>query len=285
MNKIIYKSIIKKSDDESRIINAVISTEDVDHDGEVVVQEGIDTSEYQSSPIVLDRHNPDKHPVGKVISLNTKGGVTTASIQFTSKEENPDGYQTYRLYKGGYQTAFSVGLLPKEDDWRDGVRYLTKTVLKEISTVPFGSNPQAVAKAYKDGIITKQQMEEHLVYKTSDKKDFVKKSEYDNCNSMKSNQETDYQALYEKEVAKNGDLLEMVKGLTITVKHLTTKSDDEDSDTTDTDDSTEEDSDKGEKTESKEDSGNEEDVVFESEEEKEAVFDAIKKRYSVKGDK
>ena len=162
-----YLLVPKTIDEKNRTLTAVISNEDLDRQGDVVVQSGIDTTNFDLNPVVLDEHNVDgygnqvaRDPVGRVVKLIKNDTSTEAVVQFTTEEENPAGHRIWLQFKNGFRRAFSVGIGVIESEEReiDGkiVRYITKSELVELSVSVVGANPKALAKAYYKGHKYKQ---------------------------------------------------------------------------------------------------------------------------------
>ncbi len=54
---------VKAIDEDARTVKAIISTDSLDRDGEVVITKGLDLAEFKNNPIVLLGHDQDK-PIG-----------------------------------------------------------------------------------------------------------------------------------------------------------------------------------------------------------------------------
>ena len=208
--------------DGNLTIRAVISNEEVDRDNEVVVQSGIDTTNFLRNPVVLNKHNPFQDPIGKVIKLERVGTRTEATIQFTDENTNPEGYRIYKLYAGGYLNAFSIGFKTIKDEYRGNVRYITQSELIELSSVSIGANANAIAKALKDGAITKQEAENFIGNTQPKDSDLIRKvlTSDDECDYVKSmsniNKNEDLEA-------QNVELTKALNSALDTIKLLTSK--------------------------------------------------------------
>ena len=161
------------------------------------------------NPVVLDSHNlgsfgedAPRDPIGKVLDIRTDGDRTEADIQFTSKEENPNGYQKFLLYKGGFLRAFSVGLRVIQQEGKkvadETINYLTKTQLLELSAVSVPANPNALVKSFKSGYISKEFMEQALQVSKQEEE------QSDIINSMDEKQFNELKSLLE-DVSKKQD--------------------------------------------------------------------------------
>jgi len=155
---------IKGIDDEKHIIRGVFSTADEDRHGEVVDQKSWQLDDYLKNPVILFAHDHTQPAIGKALSLafNNEGNIE-GEIQFAA-DEYEFANTIYKLYKGGYMRAFSVGFQNEvtELDQENEQVTLKKNTLFEISTVNVPANALALAKA--KGIDTSP-LEKHLSQK------------------------------------------------------------------------------------------------------------------------
>jgi HK97 family phage prohead protease len=152
---------VKDVDDENSIITGVFSTADEDRHGEVVDQKSWMLDDYLQNPVILFAHDHTQPAIGKALSLNFNSeGNLEGQIQFATKEYE-FANTIFKLYKGGYMRAFSVGFqneVVEIDDEQEKVT-LKKNHLFEISTVNVPANALALAKS--KGIDTSP-LEKHL---------------------------------------------------------------------------------------------------------------------------
>lgn len=140
-----------------RTLAFVASDESKDRDGEVVKADGWELKNYRKNPVVLLNHAMHTLPIGKA-KVKIKDKALLTEITFASAEENPQADLAFRLAKGGFLNALSVGFMPRE--WVDGDgaktprRTYTKQELYEISVVTVPANPQALRRAVEAGAIT-----------------------------------------------------------------------------------------------------------------------------------
>jgi len=139
---------------DSRTVKFVLSTAKVDSMGDTIDPDGWDLKRYKKNPVVLwghDRHTP---PIGKCENVRVKDGALVGDVTFATAEEFPLADTIFRLVKGGYLNAGSVGFMPIEYDWNDkrgGFDY-KKHELREFSIVTIPSNPDALVVARSAGI-------------------------------------------------------------------------------------------------------------------------------------
>lgn len=129
-----------KAAEDTGTFEVVISTADVDRYGEVVVQEGMDTSLYMKNPVVLFGHDYYSLPVGICDSIELRDGKHIAKGRFAPASANPFAQQVRALYDLGILRATSVGFIVKEIEGK----IITKSELLEFSFVPVPANPHAL---------------------------------------------------------------------------------------------------------------------------------------------
>ena len=95
-------------------VDAVISTESIDRDGEVLIAQGMDSSEYDANPVVFYNHDYGQ-PVGQVTNLRRGRDKVEATIKFAKR---PDDFQgsyfpefVESLVEQGIVKGISVGFV------------------------------------------------------------------------------------------------------------------------------------------------------------------------------
>lgn len=142
------KEIIEKASSNDGRFEVVMSTNARDRSGEIVLQEGIDTRNYEKNPVVLFAHNYYDLPIGRVEEIIKESDKTIAKGVFVSKEINPKAQQIRKLYDAGIMKAVSIGFIPLEYEGN----VITKSELLELSFVPVPANPEALAVAKEKGL-------------------------------------------------------------------------------------------------------------------------------------
>lgn len=140
---------ISNIDEKTRTFEAVASDDSTDRHGENIKQDGWDIENFIKNPVVPWGHDYYNPPVAKAIEIGVKDNKLMFKPQFATAEEYGFADTIFKLYKGGYLRAFSVGFIPKE---MDGDTFVKQELL-EISAVTVPSNPNALALAYKEGVI------------------------------------------------------------------------------------------------------------------------------------
>lgn len=149
-----YTVETKSIDDESRVIEFVISTNSVDRSRDVIDQAGWRLESYFKNPVVLWCHDYSITPVAKSLSVWVEGEKLMSRDQFMTRDMSPFAYSVYQMYRDGYLNAQSVGFAPLEwtyDEERSGVNFLVQELL-EHSCVPVPANPEALVSARSAGI-------------------------------------------------------------------------------------------------------------------------------------
>lgn len=157
-------SLIKSSDEDkdSRSVRFVISTGAVDRERDVISPKGWDLKHFRKNPVVLFAHDNRRPPIGRGFDLEKGDEALKASVEFMDNETDTSGFSDmiFRMIKGGFLRATSVGFLPKEWEFEDedadrvfGINF-SKQELLEFSIVPVPANPEALIEARSKGIDT-----------------------------------------------------------------------------------------------------------------------------------
>tara|TARA_R110002012_G_scaffold24413_5_gene81575 strand:+ start:3722 stop:4324 length:603 start_codon:yes stop_codon:yes gene_type:complete len=152
-------------------VDAVISTETIDRDGEVLIAQGMDSSEYDSNPVVFYNHDYAQ-PVGQVTSLRRGKNRVDATIEFAKR---PEGFQgsyfpefVESLVDQGIVKGISVGFVPKQggvrkaskadkDNYGDEVSQVySQWKLLEVSIAPLPANGTALVQAVRKGVVSRE---------------------------------------------------------------------------------------------------------------------------------
>jgi phage head maturation protease len=176
LNKFTYLKEVKSTEDGKGVYYFIASTEDVDRDRDVMIVNGIDTTNYEKSPVILFAHNGRDFPVGKAVDIRKEDGKLLVGIEFADTEE---GQKVKYLVDNGYMKAVSIGFIAKEVYSKDGWfgekfdvlkekmpewyeknkeklliadRVIAKSELLEISVVPVPANQNALLVMRSKGI-------------------------------------------------------------------------------------------------------------------------------------
>lgn len=128
-------------------VEAIITSNAVDHHGEQIDMAGVDTSAYHGT--VLYGHDYEGLPIGKTLSMTKFKNQIKARFQLAVKEY-PFAQTVYDMIKGGYLTDVSIGGLVTS--WSEDYKTIEGLTMKEFSVVPIGANPQALITAKSLGL-------------------------------------------------------------------------------------------------------------------------------------
>jgi len=166
-------SEIKSQDSEGLKHTALLqaSTDDVDRDGEVILQKGISLKLFKKNPVICWAHDSQSRPpIGRSVWEKFDPHLKSL-VQFADRPEDypemvewfPD--TIYHLCKQGILKGVSIGFLPlegsaptvKEIELRPELascrRVIRKSMLCEISIVPIGCNPSCLIEGVSKGLI------------------------------------------------------------------------------------------------------------------------------------
>ena len=164
----------KAGKEDDRTVEFIATKEIADRDGEILMVKGIQTTNYKKNPVVLWAHERGSLPVAKAVKITKSGETLKIKVQFATPEEYGFADTVYKLVKGGYLGAVSLGFMPDFDKieypevklnqkvWR----IFHKVDLLEMSIVPIPANQEAlsVGKALEDGIIDEVEKKEWDMY-------------------------------------------------------------------------------------------------------------------------
>jgi len=151
---------------DDRSVDVVASTTTIDAHGDILEQDWR-LERYLRNPVVLWNHNrfesspwsmgegirpEDLLPIGRCSAVRIEGGTELhARMHFGSAEYNPMSERVFLGFDEGILRGVSVGFRPGRITEReiDGKMHfvLGNNELMELSAVPIGSNPDAVAKS------------------------------------------------------------------------------------------------------------------------------------------
>jgi len=142
---------LKEINEQDRTILFVASTEEQDRCGDIIRVAGWKFDAYDRNPVFLWAHDSSSLPIGKCVARQIDSLRLLMRMQFATIAENPLAEQTFRLYKGGFLSAVSVGFKPlkrspihPEDRWGDlGWEFIEQELL-EVSGVPVPANSSAL---------------------------------------------------------------------------------------------------------------------------------------------
>lgn len=158
-------------------IEATITTQTIDRDGEVLISQGMDASEYEKNPVVFYNHDYAQ-PIGKISDIRRGDGKIDATIQFAQRPEGFEGSYfpefVESLVEQGIVKGISVGFVPLEggtrrasskdqSDYGDEVKTVfSKWKLLEVSVAPLPANGDALVQSVRKGLCDVQEAKRWL---------------------------------------------------------------------------------------------------------------------------
>ena len=141
----------EKDDHADAPLTFVISSEEVDRHGDVVLAQGWRLQAYLQNPVFLWAHDYRLPVIGRALAVWPEPGQLLARLEFAPTDF---ASQVAALYRGGYQHGVSVGFRPlRYEERRDsrtgaflGIRFLEQELL-EVSAVPVPANRRALRRA------------------------------------------------------------------------------------------------------------------------------------------
>jgi len=97
---------------DDRSVDFTISTGAVDRYNSTIAVEGWDCAAYERNPVVLWAHDDSIPAIGRATQTRVEGGSLKSRATFCDRDTHPLADTVYRLIKGGYIGAASVGWIP-----------------------------------------------------------------------------------------------------------------------------------------------------------------------------
>lgn len=145
-----------------REVLAIISSDSIDRDGEVVSPKGLKKKNFAGNPVVMVNHDYQSLPIGKALWVKQDGNRILAKYYVTDKTEL--GRDVFGLLQDGVLNAHSIGFISnhsskpttQEKNLRPELAN-AKLIhrdweLMEFSVVGIPANPDATALAVSKGI-------------------------------------------------------------------------------------------------------------------------------------
>lgn len=154
----------------------VMSAEVEDRDRDIVIQAGLDSTEFEKNPVAPWAHRSGDFPVGKWENLQKLLGGrpkrTEGDLVLTMADPNAQRLEAH--WAAGSLVACSIGFMPKEierreipDDMKGDYYYpgyiIHTAELYECSPCSIPANPAALAKAAADGDVLSREIIEEVL--------------------------------------------------------------------------------------------------------------------------
>lgn len=138
---------VKVLDEAQGTVDAVLSDETKDRDGDVIRAAGWDLEDFLVHPVLLSSHVYDSllHQIGKWNGVGIAGKRLKGEAEYFIGRGNEEADWAFELARRG-QAAYSVGFIPGEvKEMRSGgYEFVAGHKLLETSHVSVPSNPQAL---------------------------------------------------------------------------------------------------------------------------------------------
>ncbi|KMO34317.1 HK97 family phage prohead protease [Methylobacterium aquaticum] len=154
----------------------VMSAEVEDRDRDIVIQAGLDTTEFEKNPVAPWAHRSGDFPVGKWENLakNLTGRPKRTEGELALTMADPNAQRLEAHWAAGSLVACSIGFMPKEIERREvpdemkGEYYypgyiIHSAELYECSPCSIPANPAALAKAAADGDVLSREIIEEVL--------------------------------------------------------------------------------------------------------------------------
>jgi hypothetical protein len=145
------KAETKILDEKEGIISAIVSTESVDRDGDIIRQEGWDLRHFKAHPVLLSSHNYRglTNQIGEWTSMEVVGKELVGKAKYYIGQGNPEADWGFFL-AGRDKAAFSVGFMPDmtqakelQGEGKTSFEFKAQELL-EVSQVTVPSNRQSL---------------------------------------------------------------------------------------------------------------------------------------------
>jgi hypothetical protein len=145
------KAETKILDEKEGIIRAVVSTESVDRDGDIIRQDGWDLRHFERHPVLLSSHNYRglTNQIGEWTKMEVVNNELVGEARYYIGQGNPEADWGFFL-AGRDKAAFSVGFMPDMDtakeistNGKSSYEFKSQELL-EVSQVTVPSNRQSL---------------------------------------------------------------------------------------------------------------------------------------------
>lgn len=156
-------------DEANYVVRAVITTNQPDRAGDVVMPEGFkNRDEFMFNPVVLWAHQRTLPPIGVCTKMEVSHDCIIAETTFS--KTSPFALDVFKLYVEGVLRGWSIGFVPRRAfrmaqtiALPDGGTCYPEWDLLEYSAVPIPENPQALTLAVTKGLIQDPYLRHWLV--------------------------------------------------------------------------------------------------------------------------
>lgn len=171
--KLKQHSAVVKQESGARMFTFTLSSGEVDRDGDIINQEGIDLKEFRKNPVVLWAHDSRTPPIGRVKSLFFRDKRLHGTVEFAPEGASPLSDEVHDLVAAGFLSAVSIGFRAVKFVFNDdhGGFDFEEIELQEVSIVPVPSNREALLADDKRAKIIRKWAKEFVGYDDDPKPD------------------------------------------------------------------------------------------------------------------
>lgn len=148
---------IQQAKNADRVIRFVASDETIDHDSEVIKQDGWDLSMWIANPVCQGFHDKQSWPLGRGVAIGVVDKKLLLDIEFDPPEIDERADMVFKKIKHGTVKAGSVGFIALKwvnkgepgtekmfKEFDGAKRIFTRCKLMEWTVCPIGANPNAL---------------------------------------------------------------------------------------------------------------------------------------------
>lgn len=160
--KVFDKAELRVEADKREVL-AIISTDSIDRDGEIVLPKGLKKKNYAGNSVVFYNHDyQNSLPIGKSLWVKEADGKLLAKTYISDKTQF--ARDVFALMQDGVLNAFSIGFISRSSsaptekevkarpEWKGAKTIHREWELLEYSVVGIPSNPEALALAVSKGV-------------------------------------------------------------------------------------------------------------------------------------
>src|SRR5689334_16338680 len=100
--------------DDTRKIRFCFSDATIDRAGDSIDPKGWELDEFKANPVALWAHQSFLPPIGRASDVGLSNNKLMGTIEFMTAEISALADSVYRMFKGGWMKAVSVGFIPIE---------------------------------------------------------------------------------------------------------------------------------------------------------------------------
>ena len=93
---------IQKANDDARVFRFTISTDGIDREGDVIVQHGIDYTQFEKNSVILLGHNYGGLVYARAIAYESREGSTIMDIELPAKGTGANVDEVSSLVEQGF---------------------------------------------------------------------------------------------------------------------------------------------------------------------------------------